>query len=108
MTDRINDLKQVLIKCVETKGWNSADNKYETIDFCYDNEVTRAEAEQLHKDKGIFYDFRDGLFEILNDEDDSEYDGYKEFKFADERSDDDDDWIDWYYEDRKLREDDKR
>ncbi len=76
------------------------------MDFCYDNDVTRAEAEKLKNDEGIFEEFRDALFEIMNNEDGAEYEGYRAFKFSDEISDDDD-WIDYYWKDRELREKDK-
>jgi hypothetical protein len=107
MTDRIRDLIRTLNKCLEVNGWNTAESKDETMDFCYDNKVTRAEAEQLLKKKEIFSAFREALEEIVNDEDDADYDGYRAFKFADERKDNDD-WIDYYRNDRELREKDKR
>lgn len=108
MTDRIEDLRHKLNKIVANSGWNSTYSKEDTMDFCYDNDVTRAEAEQMHKDKSIFNEFKESLQEILNDYD-REDEGYRAFKFADEIVDgEDDDWIDWYYEDRKLRQDDRQ
>jgi len=99
--ERLTEFRRRFNKWIEYDGWNTLTGMNNLKDFCYDNNMTREEAEALSKNLSIADVFREGLAELLNEDDEGMDEGEMAFRFSGEE---DDKWIDWFSKERELRD----